>query len=113
MYSCAICDSSLWYAYGKKCQKPSVYFHSYSYANIFSDILNIFHAFFIQKNLSFILIKSIQNICLASFFKLYQYDRYLDKICDTQHKLSFMREMKIAPKNNANDNYQTSVKSSR
>lgn len=78
----------------------------------FSDILNIFHAFFIQKNLSFILIKSIQNICLASFFKLYQYDRYLDKICDTQHKLSFMREMKIAPKNNANDNYQTSVKSS-
>lgn len=31
---------------------------------------------------------------------------------DTQHKLSFMREMKIAPKNNANDNYQTSVKSS-
>lgn len=65
-----------------------------------------------KKNLSFILIKSIQNICLASFFKLYQYDRYLDKICDTQHKLSFMREMKIAPKNNANDNYQTSVKSS-
>lgn len=49
MYSCAICDSSLWYTYGKKCQKPSVYFHSYSYANIFSDILNIFHAFFIQK----------------------------------------------------------------
>lgn len=49
MYSCAICDSSLWYTYGKKCQKPSVYFHSYSYANIFSDILNILHKFFIQK----------------------------------------------------------------